>query len=161
METSQLICRANQLTGFYMTATLAFNELNKIIIPNLTDHIYCCVWTRFYSLKVCCSTSSLDSSASESIRNLTIHGGCLLCILLRMTNFLLLTSWRARLHKRQSEKYFKCFNPFHDTGLFRYHLNISENHRFSYVFRGYRKSVGLMIFEKMQCRQTANNITGR
>ena len=26
-ETSQLICRANQLTGFYMMATLAFNEL--------------------------------------------------------------------------------------------------------------------------------------
>ena len=27
-ETSQLICRANQLTGFYMMATLLFNELN-------------------------------------------------------------------------------------------------------------------------------------
>ena len=27
METSQLICRANQLPGFYMMATLAFNEL--------------------------------------------------------------------------------------------------------------------------------------
>ena len=27
IETSQLICRANQLTGFYMMATLAFNEL--------------------------------------------------------------------------------------------------------------------------------------
>ena len=27
-ETSQLICRANQLTGFYMMATLSFNELN-------------------------------------------------------------------------------------------------------------------------------------
>ena len=26
-ETSQLICKANQLTGFYMIATLAFNEL--------------------------------------------------------------------------------------------------------------------------------------
>ena len=26
-ETSQLICRANQLTGFYMIATLSFNEL--------------------------------------------------------------------------------------------------------------------------------------
>ena len=25
----QLICRANQLTGFYMMATLAFNDLNK------------------------------------------------------------------------------------------------------------------------------------
>ena len=30
-ETSQLICRANQLTGFYMMATLAFNELRKQI----------------------------------------------------------------------------------------------------------------------------------
>ena len=27
IETSQLICRANQLTGFYMMATLAVNEL--------------------------------------------------------------------------------------------------------------------------------------
>ena len=27
IETSQLICRANQLTDFYMMATLAFNEL--------------------------------------------------------------------------------------------------------------------------------------
>ena len=27
--TSQLICRANQLTSFYMMTTLAFNELTK------------------------------------------------------------------------------------------------------------------------------------
>ena len=27
IETSQLICRANQLAGFYVLATLAFNEL--------------------------------------------------------------------------------------------------------------------------------------
>ena len=27
IETSQLVCSANQLTGFYMMATLAFNEL--------------------------------------------------------------------------------------------------------------------------------------
>ena len=29
IETSQLICTANQLTGFYITTTLAFNELIK------------------------------------------------------------------------------------------------------------------------------------
>ena len=29
IESSQLICRANQLTGFYMMVTLAFNELTK------------------------------------------------------------------------------------------------------------------------------------
>ena len=29
IEISQLICRANQLTGFYMMTTLGFNELNK------------------------------------------------------------------------------------------------------------------------------------
>ena len=29
IETSQLICREKQLTGFYIMATLAFNELNK------------------------------------------------------------------------------------------------------------------------------------
>ena len=28
IETSQLICTANRLTGFYMRATLALNELN-------------------------------------------------------------------------------------------------------------------------------------
>ena len=29
IEPSQLICSANQLNGFYMMATLAFNELMK------------------------------------------------------------------------------------------------------------------------------------
>ena len=29
IETSQLICTANHLTGFYMSATLAFNGLNE------------------------------------------------------------------------------------------------------------------------------------
>ena len=31
IETSQLICRANQLTGFYMMATLAFDELTRAL----------------------------------------------------------------------------------------------------------------------------------
>ena len=31
IETRQLICRPNQLTGFYMMVTLAFNELSKIL----------------------------------------------------------------------------------------------------------------------------------
>ena len=35
IKTSQLICRANQLTGFYMIATLAFNELSKFFMPFL------------------------------------------------------------------------------------------------------------------------------
>ena len=30
IETNQLICFANQLTGFYMMATLAFNELSEL-----------------------------------------------------------------------------------------------------------------------------------
>ena len=30
IETSQLICTADQLTGFYMRATLAFNALKAI-----------------------------------------------------------------------------------------------------------------------------------
>ena len=34
IETSQLICSANQLIGFYMMATLAFNDLNIIHIVN-------------------------------------------------------------------------------------------------------------------------------
>ena len=32
IETSQLICRVNQSTGFYMIVTLAFNKLK---IPNI------------------------------------------------------------------------------------------------------------------------------
>ena len=32
IETSQLVCRANQLTGFYMVSTLAFNELKYLFI---------------------------------------------------------------------------------------------------------------------------------
>ena len=31
IETSQLICSVNQLTGFYMIATLAFNELSTVL----------------------------------------------------------------------------------------------------------------------------------
>ena len=31
IETSQLICCANQLTGFYMRATLALNSLNTVL----------------------------------------------------------------------------------------------------------------------------------
>ena len=30
VETSQLICKANQLTGFYIRATLAFNRLMRL-----------------------------------------------------------------------------------------------------------------------------------
>ena len=30
-ETNQLICIANQLTGFYMRVTLAFNELRLLL----------------------------------------------------------------------------------------------------------------------------------
>ena len=36
MEASQLICRANQLTGFYMMTTLVFNEL-KIFSEGLFE----------------------------------------------------------------------------------------------------------------------------
>ena len=36
IEISQLICRANELTGFYMMATLAFNEL-MLINPVTTN----------------------------------------------------------------------------------------------------------------------------
>ena len=32
IETSQLICRANQFTGFCMMATLAFNALKNLIV---------------------------------------------------------------------------------------------------------------------------------
>ena len=32
VETVQLICRANQLTGFYMMTTLVFNEFNLKLV---------------------------------------------------------------------------------------------------------------------------------
>ena len=35
--TSQFICRANQLTGFYMMATLPFNELKAPLLPLTTS----------------------------------------------------------------------------------------------------------------------------
>ena len=35
IETSQLICCANRLTGFYMRATLTLNGLNKKIQPQV------------------------------------------------------------------------------------------------------------------------------
>ena len=52
IETSQLICCANQLTGFYMRATLALNELNfqwdslsrylhKISLNEIFPFIFC------------------------------------------------------------------------------------------------------------------------
>ena len=37
IETSQLICTENHLTGFYMKATLAFNGLKKHFISNDTQ----------------------------------------------------------------------------------------------------------------------------
>ena len=37
METSQFICRANQLTGFYMMVTLQFNELIKENFINFAE----------------------------------------------------------------------------------------------------------------------------
>ena len=51
METSQLICSANQLTGFYMMATLAFNELNNInYLVQLITQIMLNVISKFYYL---------------------------------------------------------------------------------------------------------------
>ena len=41
IETSQLICCANQLTGFYMRATLALNELNFLRAKIIPDLNYC------------------------------------------------------------------------------------------------------------------------
>ena len=39
IETSQLICSANQLTGFSMMAALAFNELIKFRAPSNRKYI--------------------------------------------------------------------------------------------------------------------------
>ena len=37
IETSQLICTANQLTGFYMWATLALNGLTNFNFATVSD----------------------------------------------------------------------------------------------------------------------------
>ena len=40
IETSQIICIANQLTGFYMMATLAFNELVAVFRDIFNNSLY-------------------------------------------------------------------------------------------------------------------------
>ena len=41
IETSQLICKANQLTGFYMRETLAINGLNSKLTEKNLKRIGC------------------------------------------------------------------------------------------------------------------------
>ena len=50
IETSQLVCRANQLTGFYMMATLAFNEL-RISSVNMTKSTGKCGFGHIKNIK--------------------------------------------------------------------------------------------------------------
>ena len=40
IETSQLICYANQLTGFYMRATLVFNGLRVVLLLSSVKQKY-------------------------------------------------------------------------------------------------------------------------
>ena len=46
IETSELICCADQLTGFYMRATLALNRLNSL---NETQTHYKTIWNSIQS----------------------------------------------------------------------------------------------------------------
>ena len=56
IKTSQLICCANQLTGFYMKATLAFNGLKALFVLQIFkflsrpfQFVYCnCVFSRLW-----------------------------------------------------------------------------------------------------------------
>ena len=48
METSQLICRANQLTGFYMMETLAVKGLKKDRTSSISKFICACKPTSEY-----------------------------------------------------------------------------------------------------------------
>ena len=56
IETSKLICTANQLTGFYMTATVAFNGLrsarNQIECAFDLRKARCAILTRKVDLKL-------------------------------------------------------------------------------------------------------------
>ena len=49
VETSQMICFANQLTGFCMIATLVFNGLLMIISGKVTCSLNLCI--SFFSVK--------------------------------------------------------------------------------------------------------------
>ena len=67
-ETSQLICYANQLTGFYMRGSLAFNGLIKILV----------LWFLFHLLLVCPKMLSCNSRDAEGyqdfhLENMHLH----------------------------------------------------------------------------------------
>ena len=51
IETSQLICCANQLTGFYMRARLAFNELTYYLVVTYFTIIKCLSFSPYCSQK--------------------------------------------------------------------------------------------------------------
>ena len=57
IETSHLVCRANQLTGFYMMATLAFNVLMLI---TLVVKVVSCKNTALYLCKAGGNFITLD-----------------------------------------------------------------------------------------------------
>ena len=52
IETGQLICRANQLTGFYMVATLASNELILFPKDRKIKNITSCFLSRYQIMTV-------------------------------------------------------------------------------------------------------------
>ena len=58
IETSQLICWANQLTGFYMMTTITFNELTTSIL-----NVNMC---NFYNLLYTFSNSPIETLAKEN-----------------------------------------------------------------------------------------------
>ena len=87
METGQLICSANQLTSFYMMATLAFNELilarccdgidkismssYKITLSSASDKIK--LFARNFSKNSNLDDSGISLPVSPSRTNLKLH----------------------------------------------------------------------------------------
>ena len=72
IETSQLICCANQLTGFYMTATLAFNGLTGSLLHITTVVVWWSiniVWisTKIYDLAIknCASPKTTTTTKTK------------------------------------------------------------------------------------------------
>ena len=51
METSQLICSANRLTGYYMMGTLVFNELIILLRKYFSSDHFGCVNQRIHFLQ--------------------------------------------------------------------------------------------------------------
>ena len=102
IETSQLICRANQLTVFYMIATLSFNELSiylsnlsyilsilissKKFCPNLLIKILHCIKECSVAGSIKRKRSLIKSVEKWRVKDGTMWHACFLLVFCRILN---------------------------------------------------------------------------